>query len=75
MNEIKSLDLSENFIFKDGVPYSLKFDDIYFSAYDPVGESRVVFANSLDEIWDKKDEFIVAESGFGLGLNFFYFGG
>ncbi|MCI6988789.1 MAG: bifunctional tRNA (5-methylaminomethyl-2-thiouridine)(34)-methyltransferase MnmD/FAD-dependent 5-carboxymethylaminomethyl-2-thiouridine(34) oxidoreductase MnmC [Campylobacter sp.] len=71
MNEIKSLDLSENFIFKDGVSYSLKFDDIYFSAYDPVGESRVVFANSLDEIWDKKDEFIVAESGFGLGLNFF----
>ncbi|WP_170018523.1 bifunctional tRNA (5-methylaminomethyl-2-thiouridine)(34)-methyltransferase MnmD/FAD-dependent 5-carboxymethylaminomethyl-2-thiouridine(34) oxidoreductase MnmC [Campylobacter sp. RM16190] len=56
--------------FKDGVAYSEDFGDIYFSADNPAGESRYVFASAIDEIWDSKQKFIIAEAGFGAGLNF-----
>ncbi|WP_172201872.1 bifunctional tRNA (5-methylaminomethyl-2-thiouridine)(34)-methyltransferase MnmD/FAD-dependent 5-carboxymethylaminomethyl-2-thiouridine(34) oxidoreductase MnmC [Campylobacter sp. RM16188] len=56
--------------FKDGVAYSEDFGDIYFSADNPAGESEYVFASAIDEIWDRQDRFIIAEAGFGAGLNF-----
>lgn len=56
--------------YKDGVLYSKEFKDTYFSRTSPFDESTHVFINLIDEIWDKKDRFIVAEAGFGVGLNF-----
>lgn len=56
--------------FKDGILYSNKFDDIYFNTISPLSESKFVFESALDEIWEKQESFIVAEAGFGVGLNF-----
>lgn len=56
--------------FKDGIPFSPEFDDIYFNADDPIGQSKYVFNSVFDEIWNKKSEFNVLETGFGAGLNF-----
>ncbi len=56
--------------FKDGIPFSPEFDDIYFNADDPIGQSEYVFNSVFDEIWNKKSEFSLLETGFGAGLNF-----
>ncbi|MCR4942299.1 MAG: bifunctional tRNA (5-methylaminomethyl-2-thiouridine)(34)-methyltransferase MnmD/FAD-dependent 5-carboxymethylaminomethyl-2-thiouridine(34) oxidoreductase MnmC [Campylobacter sp.] len=56
--------------FKGKTAFSQEFDDIYFNTEAPQKESQYVFASAIDEIWDKKDEFIVGELGFGVGLNF-----
>ncbi|KAE9530339.1 bifunctional tRNA (5-methylaminomethyl-2-thiouridine)(34)-methyltransferase MnmD/FAD-dependent 5-carboxymethylaminomethyl-2-thiouridine(34) oxidoreductase MnmC [Testudinibacter aquarius] len=56
-------------------PISLQFDDIYFSVQNGAAESRYVFleGNQLEQRWQQhaQPHFIVAESGFGTGLNFF----
>ncbi len=53
-------------------PTSAQFDDIYFSPSDGVGESHYHFivGNQLDERFARAETFIVAETGFGTGLNF-----
>ncbi|MDO5045864.1 bifunctional tRNA (5-methylaminomethyl-2-thiouridine)(34)-methyltransferase MnmD/FAD-dependent 5-carboxymethylaminomethyl-2-thiouridine(34) oxidoreductase MnmC [Campylobacter sp.] len=56
--------------FRDGIAYSEDFNDTYFSIDDPLGESKYVFVSAIDEIWDNKNRFIIAEAGFGAGLNF-----
>nr|WP_314399834.1 bifunctional tRNA (5-methylaminomethyl-2-thiouridine)(34)-methyltransferase MnmD/FAD-dependent 5-carboxymethylaminomethyl-2-thiouridine(34) oxidoreductase MnmC [uncultured Campylobacter sp.] len=61
---------SARVVFKGTVPFSPEFDDIYFNADDPIGQSEYVFNSVFDEIWDKKSEFNVLEMGFGAGLNF-----
>lgn len=61
---------SAQVIFKDGIPFSPEFDDIYFNADDPIGQSEYVFNSVFDEFWDKKSEFNLLETGFGAGLNF-----
>ena len=61
---------SARVVFKGTVPFSPDFDDIYFNADDPIGQSEYVFNSVFDEIWDKKSEFNVLETGFGAGLNF-----
>ena len=61
---------SARVVFRDAVPFSPEFDDIYFNADDPIGQSEYVFNSVFDEIWDKKSEFNVLETGFGAGLNF-----
>lgn len=57
-----------------GHPFSEDYEDIYFSAEDPIGESEHVFllGNLLPERWQQldKDQFTLAELGFGSGLNF-----
>ena len=59
-----------------GLPYSNRFDDIYHSEDDALGESLHVFinANNLINRWlEQKSEcsvFTIAEIGFGTGLNF-----
>ncbi len=60
---------------ENGLPSSSQFDDIYFSKTDGIAESRYVFiaGNKLEQRWQhlKKDErFVIAETGFGTGLNF-----
>lgn len=54
---------------KNAVPYNARYDDVYFDANDPKGERESVYASAIDEVL--KDEIIIAESGFGYGLNFF----
>lgn len=61
---------SARVVFKGGIPFSPEFDDIYFNADDPIGQSEYVFNSVFDEIWSKKSEFNVLETGFGAGLNF-----
>lgn len=61
---------SARVVFRGAVPFSPEFDDIYFNADDPIGQSKYVFNSIFDEIWDKKSEFNLLETGFGAGLNF-----
>ncbi|MCR9258011.1 MAG: tRNA (5-methylaminomethyl-2-thiouridine)(34)-methyltransferase MnmD [Alphaproteobacteria bacterium] len=51
---------------------SERFDDVYFSAEDGLAETRHVFlaGNDLPGAWVGKECFVIAETGFGTGLNF-----
>jgi tRNA 5-methylaminomethyl-2-thiouridine biosynthesis bifunctional protein len=55
-----------------GAPRSELFDDVYFSAHDGFAETLHVFleGNDLPERWAGKERFVIAETGFGTGLNF-----
>ncbi|QWK95235.1 bifunctional tRNA (5-methylaminomethyl-2-thiouridine)(34)-methyltransferase MnmD/FAD-dependent 5-carboxymethylaminomethyl-2-thiouridine(34) oxidoreductase MnmC [Plesiomonas shigelloides] len=59
---------------EQGTPVSAEFDDVYFSNQNGLEETRYVFlsGNQLPERWlhHPADRFIVAETGFGTGLNF-----
>lgn len=56
-------------------PVSTAFDDIYFSTQDGLAESEYVFlqGNNLWQKWQhhSTSHFVIAETGFGTGLNFF----
>jgi tRNA 5-methylaminomethyl-2-thiouridine biosynthesis bifunctional protein len=63
-------------IWRDGQPYSEIFDDIYYSSDKNEGISgenefqHVFFRhNGLPERWQRRGDFVVAELGFGSGLN------
>lgn len=61
--------------WQDGVPESSRFGDVYFNREDGLAESRHVFLrpNRLSERFESvpaRGSFVVAESGFGTGLNF-----
>jgi len=60
--------------WRDGLPYSREFDDIYFAPEDGLAESSYVFieGNELLNDWTSRDQaqFFLAELGFGSGLNF-----
>lgn len=58
-------------------PHSNQYDDIYYSPDDGIAESDYVFIqkNHLGERWQQLDPeqaacFVIAETGFGSGLNF-----
>ena len=55
-----------------GTPRSVQFDDPYFAREDGRAETRHVFlhANGLPERWQAAEQFVIAELGFGTGLNF-----
>ncbi len=57
-----------------GIPVSEQFGDIYFSNVNGLEEARYVFLkqNNLPNRWHSYDQrrFVVAETGFGTGLNF-----
>ena len=61
--------------FRDGLPYSSIFDDIYFSSSDGLAEARHVFikGNQLVDRWqhyfNHHATFVIGELGFGSGLN------
>lgn len=64
-----------NLEFNDeGTPVSRDFDDVYFSNDNGLEETRYVFlgGNRLPARFETHDRthFVVAESGFGTGLNF-----
>ena len=64
--------MAEQFDWNDGVPWSERFEDIYYSRSDGLAESRYVFlqGNRVSEKWQKKIIFRICETGFGTGLNF-----
>lgn len=60
---------------EDGQPSSVLFGDVYFSRANGLEETRHVFLhhNQLAERWralGPSDNFVIAETGFGSGLNF-----
>ncbi|MCP5176180.1 MAG: bifunctional tRNA (5-methylaminomethyl-2-thiouridine)(34)-methyltransferase MnmD/FAD-dependent 5-carboxymethylaminomethyl-2-thiouridine(34) oxidoreductase MnmC [Moraxellaceae bacterium] len=62
-------------IWRDGLPYSASFDDIYFSPQDGLAETHYVFlqGNQLAQRFEQlaaQHSFTIAETGFGTGLNF-----
>ncbi|KGP63806.1 FAD-dependent cmnm(5)s(2)U34 oxidoreductase [Legionella norrlandica] len=70
---IKTADID----WRHDLPYSLQFDDIYYSAESGIKQSRYVFidGNNLIDRWqrlpvDKSSVFTIAETGFGTGMNF-----
>jgi tRNA 5-methylaminomethyl-2-thiouridine biosynthesis bifunctional protein len=58
--------------FKDGVPYSAAYGDIYHSADGGLGQARHVFLQGcgLPQAWAGREAFVMLETGFGTGLNF-----
>jgi len=55
----------------DGRPRSRLYGDVYFSAEDGLAETRAVFLQGcgLPDAWAGRPRFVVAELGFGTGLN------
>jgi len=55
-----------------GTPYSTEFGDVYFSEGSGVEETVHVFlrSNQLPQRWKEPARFVIAETGFGTGLNF-----
>lgn len=57
-----------------GAPISDSFGDVYFSNDNGLQETRYVFLkqNKVQERWlnHDRDFFVIAETGFGTGLNF-----
>ncbi|OOF49454.1 bifunctional tRNA (5-methylaminomethyl-2-thiouridine)(34)-methyltransferase MnmD/FAD-dependent 5-carboxymethylaminomethyl-2-thiouridine(34) oxidoreductase MnmC [Rodentibacter trehalosifermentans] len=60
---------------EENTPISNKFDDVYFSNQNGLAETDYVFlqGNQLWERWltYENAHFVIAETGFGTGLNFF----
>ncbi|KTD61796.1 bifunctional tRNA (5-methylaminomethyl-2-thiouridine)(34)-methyltransferase MnmD/FAD-dependent 5-carboxymethylaminomethyl-2-thiouridine(34) oxidoreductase MnmC [Legionella spiritensis] len=70
---VKTADLR----WRHGLPYSGDFEDVYFSGPNGYNEKKHVFidGNKLNERWsllqkDRAETFVIAETGFGTGLNF-----
>jgi tRNA 5-methylaminomethyl-2-thiouridine biosynthesis bifunctional protein len=57
--------------WREGVPCSVDFGDVYFSARDGLGETRHVFLDGIGapEVWRNRPRFTVGELGFGTGRN------
>lgn len=56
----------------DGTPFSPGYGDVYHSAAGAHAQANHVFlaGNGLPERWAGRPQFVVVETGFGLGLNF-----
>lgn len=63
---------NEPLSWRDGIPYSSRFNDIYFSNAGGLEESKHVFLglNNLPTRWRDGNSFSICELGFGTGLNF-----
>jgi tRNA 5-methylaminomethyl-2-thiouridine biosynthesis bifunctional protein len=56
----------------DGTPYSETYAESYHTSTGGLGQARHVFlgGNGLPGRWQRRERFVVVETGFGLGLNF-----
>lgn len=56
----------------NGLPFASDYGDRYFSRESGLAESRHVFleGNDLPKAWQGRTQFVIAETGFGTGLNF-----
>lgn len=57
---------------ESGAPFAPEFGDHYFSRKDGLAETQYVFleGNNLPQAWCNQQRFVIAETGFGTGLNF-----
>src|SRR4051812_24906106 len=57
---------------RDDTPYSSAFGDVYHSVAGGLAQARHVFlqGNGLPERWQRRERFVILETGFGFGLNF-----
>jgi tRNA 5-methylaminomethyl-2-thiouridine biosynthesis bifunctional protein len=62
----------ERLYWSDEVPWSERFENIYYPQNNGLAESRYVFlqGNHVSERWQKNNIFRINEAGFGTGLNF-----
>lgn len=71
MHKVQFADVHFN---AENTPVSAQFDDVYFSNQDGLAESHYIFqdGNQLWQRWQQTSEahFVIAETGFGTGLNF-----
>jgi tRNA 5-methylaminomethyl-2-thiouridine biosynthesis bifunctional protein len=58
--------------WRDGVPFSEHYRDVYASRDGALGQARHVFlgGNDLPARWQGRGQFVILETGFGLGINF-----
>jgi tRNA 5-methylaminomethyl-2-thiouridine biosynthesis bifunctional protein len=58
--------------WNNGMPYSPEFGDVYYSESSGIEETLHVFLrqNQLPQRWQQAERFVIAETGFGTGLNF-----
>ena len=58
--------------FREGIPYSERFGDLYHSAAGALEQAHHVFlqGNRLPDRWAGRERFVILETGFGLGVNF-----
>src|SRR5262249_7265749 len=56
----------------NGAPYSERYGDVYASRAGALVQARHVFlhGNDLPGRWQGRDQFVIVETGFGLGVNF-----
>lgn len=56
----------------DGIPFSPAYNDLYHPAAGALRQAQHVFlaGNGLPGRWQRRDRFVVLETGFGLGNNF-----
>lgn len=56
----------------DGTPFSEVYGDVYHSADGGLAQAQQVFlaGNDLPARWQGREQFVIVETGFGLGLNF-----
>ena len=56
--------------WRDGIPVSKEFDDVYYSTDNGIAESHYVFLEgSQFRSHSKEKRLTIAETGFGTGLN------
>ncbi|NVJ98307.1 MAG: tRNA (5-methylaminomethyl-2-thiouridine)(34)-methyltransferase MnmD [Alphaproteobacteria bacterium] len=58
--------------WRGNAPVSEAFDDVYYSAENGLEETQFVFLQGIGapEVWADTDHYVIAETGFGTGLNF-----
>jgi tRNA 5-methylaminomethyl-2-thiouridine biosynthesis bifunctional protein len=62
-------------VWKHDLPFSVQYEDVYHSSTSGIDQSRYVFVegNNLIPRWQSLsfgEKFTIAETGFGMGLNF-----
>ncbi|WP_374401263.1 bifunctional tRNA (5-methylaminomethyl-2-thiouridine)(34)-methyltransferase MnmD/FAD-dependent 5-carboxymethylaminomethyl-2-thiouridine(34) oxidoreductase MnmC [Niveibacterium sp.] len=70
--DYRPLDTASLQFGEDGTPYSIKYDDVYHPHAGAMGQARHVFLGGcgLPAGWQGQDDYVVLETGFGLGHNF-----
>lgn len=68
---VKQIDKSA-LTWRGNAPVSSHFDDVYYSEENGQEETEFVFLKGINapDCWVGKDNFVIAETGFGTGLNF-----
>lgn len=57
--------------WRDGVPFNATYGDVYASRDGALGQARHVFlgGNALPARWAGREQFVILETGFGLGTS------